>query len=72
MVRIHSPRPNSSKLTDTPFCNQGPTRDDRRTEMPIPTWRLHGFCRRWKIAELRVFSSALVKTFVRRAIETCS
>ena len=30
-----------------------------RTEIPLPTDRLAEFCRRWKIAELRVFGSAL-------------
>ena len=31
--------------------------------MPIPTKRLEEFCRRWKIAELRVFGSALREDF---------
>jgi hypothetical protein len=30
-----------------------------RTEISIPTERLEEFCRRWKIAEPRVFGSAL-------------
>jgi predicted nucleotidyltransferase len=34
-----------------------------RTEIPIPTDRLEEFCRRWKIAELRVFGSALREDF---------
>ena len=34
-----------------------------RTAMPIPTKRLEEFCRRWKIAELRVFGSALREDF---------
>ena len=34
-----------------------------RTEIPIPTGRLEEFCRRWKIAELRVFGSALREDF---------
>jgi uncharacterized protein len=34
-----------------------------RTEIPIPTVRLDEFCRRWKIAELRVFGSALREDF---------
>jgi len=34
-----------------------------RTEIPIPTERLDEFCRRWKIAELRVFGSALREDF---------
>jgi len=34
-----------------------------RTEIPIPTERLEEFCRRWKIAELRVFGSALREDF---------
>jgi predicted nucleotidyltransferase len=34
-----------------------------RTEIPIPTERLDEFCRRWKIAELRVFESALREDF---------
>ena len=32
-------------------------------EIPIPKERLDEFCRRWKIAELRVFGSALRKDF---------
>ncbi len=34
-----------------------------RIEVPIPTERLDEFCRRWKIAELRVFGSALREDF---------
>src|SRR5436190_20333564 len=34
-----------------------------RTEIPVPTERLDDFCRRWKIAELRVFGSALREDF---------
>ena len=34
-----------------------------RTEIPIPTERLDEFCRPWKIAELRVFGSALREDF---------
>jgi predicted nucleotidyltransferase len=34
-----------------------------RTEIPIPGERLKEFCRRWKIAELRVFGSALREDF---------
>jgi predicted nucleotidyltransferase len=34
-----------------------------RTEIPVPTERLDQFCRRWKIAELRVFGSALREDF---------
>ena len=34
-----------------------------RTEIPIPNERLEEFCRRWKIAELRVFGSALREDF---------
>ena len=34
-----------------------------RTEIPVPTERLSEFCRRWKIAELRVFGSALREDF---------
>lgn len=34
-----------------------------RTEIPIPTQRLDEFCRRWKIAELCVFGSALPEDF---------
>jgi uncharacterized protein len=34
-----------------------------RTEIPIPRERLDDFCRRWKIAELRVFGSALREDF---------
>jgi predicted nucleotidyltransferase len=34
-----------------------------RTEIPIPTERLTTFCRRWTIAELRVFGSALREDF---------
>ena len=34
-----------------------------RTKIPIPTERLADFCRRWKIAELRVFGSALREDF---------
>jgi predicted nucleotidyltransferase len=34
-----------------------------RSEIPIPTERLEEFCRRWKIAELRVFGSALRDDF---------
>ena len=36
-----------------------------RTEIPIPTQRLAEFCHRWKIAELRVFGSALREDFRR-------
>jgi predicted nucleotidyltransferase len=36
---------------------------DVRAEIPIPTERLNEFCRRWKIAELRVFGSALRQDF---------
>lgn len=34
-----------------------------RAEIPTPTDRLEDFCRRWKIAELRVFGSALREDF---------
>jgi len=34
-----------------------------RTEIPIPTAQFEEFCRRWKIAELRVFGSALRDDF---------
>lgn len=34
-----------------------------RTEIPVPTERLDEFCRRWKIAELRVFGSGLREDF---------
>mgnify|MGYP005810445297 CR=1 FL=1 len=34
-----------------------------RPEVPIPREQLAGFCRRWKIAELRVFGSALREDF---------
>jgi len=34
-----------------------------RTEIPIPTEQIEEFCRRWKIAELRVFGSALRDDF---------
>jgi uncharacterized protein len=34
-----------------------------RTEIPIPTERRGEFCRRWKIAELCVFGSALREDF---------
>ena len=34
-----------------------------RTEIPIPAERLDEFCRNWKIAELRVFGSALRDDF---------
>ena len=34
-----------------------------RMEIPIPRERLDEFCRRWKIAELRVFGSALREDF---------
>jgi hypothetical protein len=34
-----------------------------RTAIPIPTKQLEEFCRRWKIAELRVFGSALREDF---------
>lgn len=34
-----------------------------RTDIPIPTERLDGFCRRWNIVELRVFGSALREDF---------
>lgn len=37
--------------------------DAVRTEIPIPIERLDEFCRRWKIAELRVFGSALREDF---------
>ncbi len=34
-----------------------------RMDIPIPTERLAEFCRRWKIAELRIFGSALREDF---------
>ena len=34
-----------------------------RTEIAIPIERLEEFCRRWRIAELRVFGSALREDF---------
>jgi uncharacterized protein len=34
-----------------------------RTEIPVPTVQLEELCRRWKIAELRVFGSALREDF---------
>jgi len=34
-----------------------------RTEIPIPTEQVAEFCRRWKIAEIRVFGSALRQDF---------
>ena len=34
-----------------------------RTEVPIPTKRLAEFCHRWRIAELRLFGSALREDF---------
>jgi uncharacterized protein len=34
-----------------------------RTAIPIPTKKLEEFCQRWKIAELRVFGSALREDF---------
>src|SRR6478672_6157002 len=34
-----------------------------RAEIPIPRERLYGFCHQWKIAELRVFGSALREDF---------
>lgn len=34
-----------------------------RIEIPVPTAQLDEFCRRWKIAELRVFGSALRDDF---------
>lgn len=34
-----------------------------RKEIPVPKERLNEFCRHWKIAELRVFGSALRKDF---------
>jgi uncharacterized protein len=34
-----------------------------RTEIPIPADRLEEYCRRWKIAELRVFGSVLREDF---------
>ncbi len=34
-----------------------------RAEIPIPNEQLSEFCRRWKIAELRVFGSALRDDF---------
>ncbi len=34
-----------------------------RTEIPVPADQLEYFCRRWKIAELRVFGSALREDF---------
>ncbi|MBZ5579303.1 MAG: nucleotidyltransferase family protein [Acidobacteriia bacterium] len=34
-----------------------------RKEITIPRERLHEFCRRWKITELRVFGSALREDF---------
>jgi predicted nucleotidyltransferase len=34
-----------------------------RRELSIPRERLDGFCRRWKITELRVFGSALREDF---------
>ena len=36
-----------------------------RREIPIPREPLGDFCRRWKIAELRVFGSALREDFRR-------
>ena len=42
-----------------------------RTEISIPTKRLAEFCHRWKIAELRVFGSALREDFRPTAIWTC-
>lgn len=41
----------------------GEGKEAMRTEIPIPTERLDEFCRRWKIAELRVFGSALREDF---------
>lgn len=35
----------------------------RGQEIPIPDERLREFCRRWKIAELRLFGSALREDF---------
>ncbi len=35
-----------------------------RSEIPIPEAGLDQFCRRWKIAELRVFGSALREEFL--------
>lgn len=35
----------------------------RTQEIPIPDERLEEFCRRWKIAELRLFGSALREDF---------
>lgn len=34
-----------------------------RKEIPVPKERLDEFCRRWKIAELRMFGSALREDF---------
>ena len=34
-----------------------------RTEIPVPVERLSEYCRRWKVAELRVFGSALREDF---------
>jgi hypothetical protein len=34
-----------------------------RTEIDVPEKRLEEFCRKWKIAELRVFGSALREDF---------
>ncbi len=34
-----------------------------RQEIPVPRERLAEFCRRWKIAELRIFGSALREDF---------
>jgi predicted nucleotidyltransferase len=41
----------------------GEGRITMRTEIPIPTAQLDEFCRRWKIAELCVFGSALREDF---------
>jgi uncharacterized protein len=41
----------------------GEGKNAMRTEIPIPTEQLQEFCRRWKIAELRVFGSALREDF---------
>jgi predicted nucleotidyltransferase len=48
---------------DTPFVANWWGIDTVRTEILIPGERLGEFCRRWKIAELRVFGSALREDF---------
>jgi len=35
----------------------------RSTQIPVPDERVEEFCRRWKIAELRLFGSALREDF---------